>query len=448
MDHNLPSDVATEKAVLGAILQDSLALGEIEHLLVPHDFSVQTHHYCYRAMLEISLNGGVIDKLTLLNKLKEHGVDTVTDDLLVDMISTCEHTENVSDYAKIIRDKSARRTAIKKLGKALRSLTNDSDDTATILTELTETANRIFVSASNVKYRKVNEIIMDCIAKLKEKSQPEYKDLSILPTGLVELDRHLKGHRLGCLDVIAARPSMGKTSLALSILLNISGRLMIPSMLISLEMTESQLGDKILAMRTGVDFSKIEEPKNLNAKEWKDLAEKVGSLEQLNLHIDDSSYTPTDIIATIRSGARDGIKYFVVDHLHLISYGDNQSPRHQLIGRVTKSLASLAKELDIHVTVLSQLNRDIEKREKHFPTLADLKDSSDIEMDATAVLFIDREDYYNEDVPIGDAKIIIAKNRYGERGRQCEVSFLPNIHLFCNKKPSNVTFDPVSSEVN
>ena len=435
MDSRLPKDINSEEALLGAVLQDNLALAEVQHILEPHDFSIPMHHHCYRAMLDINLSGSVVDKLTLLNKLKENGNTSITDENLIHMISMCDRPENVIDYAHIIRDKSAKRMAIKKITKALRDLTDEDGELSSILTQLTDSTNRIFISASNTKYRKVNEIIADCIKRIQEKSQPEYKDLSIIPTGLLSLDRVIKGHRLGCLDVIAARPSMGKTSLALSILLNVSGRLMVPSMLISLEMTENQLGDKLLAMRTGVEFSKIEEPKNLKQKEWDDLIGKVGSLQQLNLHIDDSSYTPTDIVASIRSGARDGIKFFVIDHLHLINLGNSMAPKHQLVGKITKSLAAMAKELDIHITVLSQLNRDIEKREKHFPTLADLKDSSDIEMDATTVLFIHRDDYYDADVPVGDATIVVAKNRYGERNRHAGVAFIPSTHLFCNQNP-------------
>ena len=236
------------------------------------------------------------------------------------------------------------------------------------------------------------------------------------------------------MDVVAARPSMGKTSLALSVLLNVAGRLQIPSLLISLEMTESQITEKILAMKTGVPFSKIEEPKFLDQDDWDTIIEKADVFEKLDLHIDDSSYTPTDIVATIRSGARDGIKFFVLDHLHLVNFGTGNAPRHQVIGKVTKTLASLAKELDVHITVLSQLNREIEKREQHFPTLADLKDSSDIEMDATTVIFIHRDDYYDADAPIGDAVLVVAKNRYGERNRHAPVAFKPDIHLFCNQK--------------
>ena len=434
MDDRLPKDTSSERAVIGAILQDNLTLNEIQHLLEPHDFADPSNLHCYKAMLDINLHGGVIDKLTLLNKLRENGVSTITEDYLLDSIGYCPHPENITDYAKIIKDKSAKRTAIRRIGKALRSLVDEDDDISTILTELTDSTNNIFLSATSTKYRRLEKILEDCLSKMEEKIQPDYKDYSIIPTGLSELDRCIKGHRLGCLDVIAARPSMGKTSLALSILLNVSGRLQIPSLLISLEMTESQITEKVLAMKSGVSFSRIEEPKNLSQKDWDIIIEKSEVFQKLNLHIDDSSYTPTDIVATIRSGARDGIKFFVLDHLHLVNLGNGNAPRHQLVGKVTKTLASLAKELGIHITVLSQLNREIEKRENHFPTLADLKDSSDIEMDATTVLFIHREDYYDADAPIGDAVLVVAKNRYGERNRHAPVAFKPDIHLFCNKK--------------
>ena len=434
MDDRLPKDTSSERAVIGAVLQDNITLNEIKHLLEPHDFADPTNTHCFKAILDIDLNGGVIDKLTLLNKLKENGVSSMSEDYLVDSIGYCEHPENISDYAKIIKDKSAKRTAIKRIGKALRSLVSEEDDISTILTGLTDSTNKIFLSSTSIKYRRLDKILKDCIKKMDEKTQPDYKDYSIIPTGLIELDRLIKGHRLGCLDVVAARPSMGKTSLALSVLLNVAGRLQIPSLLISLEMTESQITEKILAMKTGVPFSKIEEPKFLDQDDWDTIIEKADVFEKLDLHIDDSSYTPTDIVATIRSGARDGIKFFVLDHLHLVNFGTGNAPRHQVIGKVTKTLASLAKELDVHITVLSQLNREIEKREQHFPTLADLKDSSDIEMDATTVIFIHRDDYYDADAPIGDAVLVVAKNRYGERNRHAPVAFKPDIHLCCNQK--------------
>ena len=427
-------DIDSEQAVIGAVLLDSSSFTDVSFLLQPHDFSVPYNVHCFRAMLDIHLKGGVIDKLTLSNRLRELGIDSISDDYLNELMASCEHPENISDYAKIVRDKSAKRLAIKKISKALKNLIDEDEDIASILTDLNDSTNRIFLSASSVKYRKVNEIIMDCIQRLDDKRKPDYKDVSIIPSGLVELDKFIKGHRLGCLDVVAARPSMGKTSLALSTLLNVAGRLMIPSMLISLEMSESQLGDKLLAMRTGIDFSKIEEPKKLKQADFDVLVQKISKLEQLNLHIDDHSYTPTDIVASVRSGAKDGIKFFVIDHLHLINMGNGALPRHQQIGKVTKTLAALCKELDIHITVLAQLNRDIERRDKHYPTLADLKDSSDIEMAASTVIFIHREDYYDSDVPIGDATLIIAKNRYGERNRHAEVAFVPRLHLFCNRK--------------
>ncbi len=417
-----------EEAVLGAILLERNALHSVIDILKPESFYVDAHKTIYKAVIDLFTNDQPVDLLTVTDKLrflgeleKIGGAFTVTE--LTNKISS---SANIEYYARIIMQKHIQRELIQISSSIIEQAYEDTTD---VLKLLDAAEQEIFqVTDKNLRnnYSKIDTLIASAIKKL-EQIKETASDLTGVPTGYVDLDRITSGWQASDLIILAARPSMGKTAFALSLVRNAAVDYNKPVAVFSLEMSSLQLTNRLLSTETGISGDKLRRG-NLAPYEWEQLTVMSKKLSNAPIFIDD---TPQINIFELRAKCRrlkasSDIQLIVIDYLQLMSSrNDNRNTnREQEISNISRSLKSLAKELEVPILALSQLSRDVEKRagEKR-PELSDLRESGAIEQDADLVMFIYRPDYYQgsggtQGAPVrtGETEILIKKHRNGKTG--------------------------------
>ena len=429
-----PQNLEAEASLLGSLLLDSEAIVETSSSVKPEDFYDKRHSQIYRAMLNLYEARQPIDVLTLSNKLEESeqletvgGSSYLTE--LTNMVPTAAHAQN---YAQIVAAKAVRR----RLLSASTEMTKLGYDEDKNITDVLERAEKQLFEVSN-KYVKqdlvsIESILTDSFDSLEEL----HKDKSIIrgvPTGFRQLDNLLAGLQKSDLIILAARPSMGKSTLAMNIAHHVALEEKQSVLVFSLEMSKEQLVDRLLAAEAGVDAWNIRTG-NLSDQDFEKLGQAMGSLSEAPIFIDD---TPGINIMEIRTKARREqhqrpLGLIIVDYLQLMSGSANISGdnRVQEISEISRGLKAIARELNVPVLALSQLSRSVENRHPQIPQLADLRESGSIEQDADVVMFIYREDYYNPETDrehITD--LFIKKHRNGPTG-SIELYFHPERQQF------------------
>ncbi len=443
-----------EEAVLGAVLLENNALTSIIDILKPESFYVDAHKTIFQAIVKLFDEGQPVDLLTVTDKLRFMGqLESVGGAFTItELTNRVSSSANVEYYARIIMQKHIQRELIRISNQIIQSAYEETTD----VLELLDAAERdIFqVTDKNLRnsYSKIDALIAASIKKL-EQIKTSVNDLTGVPTGFVKLDRLTSGWQPGDLIILAARPSMGKTAFALSLVRNAAVDYQKPVAVFSLEMSNLQLTNRLLSSETGISGEKLRNGR-LADYEWAQLSTKSDKLANAPIFIDD---TPQINIFELRAKCRrlkasNDIQMVIIDYLQLMS-SRNESRnvnREQEISNISRSLKSLAKELQIPVIALSQLSRDVEKRggDKK-PQLSDLRESGAIEQDADLVMFLYRPDYYQgEGKPNpqahtnpGETEVLVQKHRNGKTG-SVKLRFVPDTMRFEDAPEEYAGFDP------
>jgi replicative DNA helicase len=417
-----PQNTDAEASLLGAILIDSDAIVKIADTVFMQDFYDERNQRIYEAVTQLYDKHSPIDVLTLSNQLKNTGFLEFTGGAaylteLTNYVPTASHVEQ---YAEIVAQKSLRRRLI----KASQDISALGYDEGRNLNDLIEEAeSRLFdISQRHVKQDidSLESILSESFDRLDELHKDKGKIRGV-PTGFKDLDKILAGLQRSDLFILAARPSMGKTALALNIAHNVALQAELPVLMFSLEMSKEQLVDRMLAMESGVDAWALRTG-NLSDSDFEKIGQAMGSLSEAQIYIDD---TPGITVSDLRTKARREahqrpLGLIIVDYLQLMSGGarfGSEGNRVQEISEISRGLKGIARELNVPLLALSQLSRSVESRNPQIPQLADLRESGSIEQDADVVAFIYREEYYN---PQSERKnitdILIKKHRNGPTG--------------------------------
>lgn len=431
-----PHDEEAEQAVLGSMMTDKDAVTKAIEVLKPEDFYRDDNKTIYKAMLTIYAKAEPIDIITIKDELTSLGkLDAIGGlQYLVSLPVKVPTTANVEKYIKIVEEKSILRSLIKTSNELVEIGYNQNQDVEKLMDSAEKKIFDLMQRKSQKGYASIQEILLDSFEQL-EQLYNKKQHITGVSSGFIDLDNKTAGFHKSDLVLIAARPAMGKTALALNMATNAAIKANTPVVIFSLEMSKEQCANRILCSQAMVDSEKVAKG-NITDEEWSKLAIASGELsESAGIFIDDGAETN---IATIRAKCRKlknekKIGLVVIDYLQLIQGSGNAKGREQEIAEISRSLKILAKEIEVPVIALSQLSRGPESRPDHRPMLQDLRESGSIEQDADMVMFIYRDDYYNPETDKKNiAEVIIAKHRAGPTGT-VELLWMPNYTKFENK---------------
>ena len=414
-----PHSDDAEVAVLGSMLASKEAVSKTIQWLSPEHFYKNGNGRIFSTMLNLFEKGDPIDTVSVIDVLKKNkeletvgGTYYITG--LVESVPTAAHAER---YAKIVLEKALLRRLISLSHEIAKEAYDDSQDIGDILDTVEQSIFRITQNRLKGGFKHIDPILVEAFEKLEKISSKKGAVIGV-PSGLLDLDDITSGFQDGDLIIVAGRPGMGKTALALSVLRNAALEGGVGVGMFSLEMANHQLAMRLLCAEARVD-SHFVRTGNLPKTHWKNLSIAVGSLAEAPIYLDD---TPALTVLELRAKARrlkaeHNIGMIVVDYLQLMTGPKGVESRQQEISVISRSLKALAKELNIPVVALSQLSRAVEQRADKQPQLSDLRESGAIEQDADVVIFLYRQWLYTqEDEDEGKAKIIIAKQRNGPTG--------------------------------
>jgi replicative DNA helicase len=434
----LPANLDAERFVLGSILLDDARFLDVAGLLSPEDFALEKHRRIFVRMSELHARDEKIDRVTLANELLKYNELESVDGLsyLVSLDDGLPHISNLESYIRIIRDKaSLRRIAMSAQHMMNRALMAE-EDPAEILAGAEETLLKLGESRQNRGLATPLDVIRNYEGGLNAFLDPS-KRLKGSSTGFTKLDEMTGGLHAGDLFVLAARPSMGKTALALNICWHVAARLFQPVAIFSLEMSQESLLTRMLCAAARVDSQKFRAG-YLNEKERGQLRAAANQMVEAPIYIDDTAgVNLLDMHAKLRRLQQSGQKLglVVVDYLQLMSIKGRTENRNQEVSQLSRGMKLMAKELGCPFLVLSQLSRAPETRQgDHRPQLSDLRESGSIEQDADLVGFIFREEVYKRDREDlrGLAELILAKQRNGPIG-SIDLVFLHSMTKFENR---------------
>ncbi len=414
----MPQSTEAEQAVIGSMLIDPECVPSVIEQLHPDDFYIEENRRIFETVYSMFNNAMRIDAVTVLDQLKSAGVydDAGGRAYLMQLMDITPTAAGVREYAGIVRDKSMLR-AIAEAGAEIQKLAFEGAGTAADIAELAE--QRIY----NVRQGReikglshIKSVIMDLYAQLDERSRSD-SDIPGISTGFPDLDHALTGLNKSDLILVAARPGMGKTAFALNIALNAAKACKKDVAVFQLEMSKDQLASRFLSSEALIESQKLKTG-NLQEEDWIKIARATNVLAKTRIYVDDN---PAITVAEIKAKCRrlgDGLALVVIDYLQLMQSGGRRNDnRTQEVAEISRGLKIMAKELNVPVVCLSQLSRAAEQRADKKPMLSDLRESGAIEQDADIVMFIYRDDYYNEESENKNtAEIIIAKNRHGATG--------------------------------
>ncbi len=420
-----PHNIEAEQSVLGSLMLDKDAIIKVADFVRPGDFYKGDHNLIYEAMLELYEGRDPIDVLSLANKLEEKGkLDAVGGSgYLASLVNIVPSASNVAHYAKVVQKKSLLRRLITAASEIVEMGFNEEDDVQKVLDDAEQRlfgVSQKYLKQDFVPIRSILEAAFNRIDEL-HKSDNSFRGVA---TTYTDLDNMLSGLQNSDLIILAARPSVGKTTLALDIARQVGIHSKVPVGIFSLEMSSDQLVDRMIAAQSGVDLWRLRTGKLQTEGEGNDfqkIGEAIGILSEAPIFIDDTSSANIMEMRTMarRLQSEHKLGLIIIDYLQLMEGrsrgGEN---RVQEISEISRGLKQLAKELNIPVIALSQLSRAVESRPDQMPKLSDLRESGSIEQDADVVLFLYREDRVKPDTPNKNiADIIVAKHRNGPVGK-------------------------------
>ena len=430
-----PHDVEAEQAILGCMLTDKDSVISAIEVLKEEDFYREDNKAIYSAMLSLYGRAEPIDIITVKAELVENGkFDQVGGlEYLAVLPEKVPTTTNVDKYIKIVEEKALLRNLIKTANDMIAAGYDQTEDVEDIMNVAEKKIFDIMQDKNSKGYAPIKDILVGTFAEL-ERLYNQKGYVTGVETGFTDLDYKTAGFHKSDLIIIAARPAMGKSAFAINIATYAATNNNVPVVIFNLEMSKEQVANRILCSEAMVDSNKIRIGK-IDDNEWIKLANASGRLADAPIYIDD---TPGISIMEIRARCRKlklekNIGLVVIDYLQLVQgSGKKNSSREQEISEISRSLKILAKELNVPVIALSQLSRSAEKRDDKRPMLADLRESGAIEQDADIVMFLYRDDYYNQDSENKNiAEVILAKHRGGSTGT-VQLLWMGNYTKFAN----------------
>ena len=438
LSRQVPHSPEAEQSVLGSMLIDSRCVNDVVGILRPTDFFIRINRDIYETIYEMFSFSQTIDPVTVLDKMRERGVfdDKTTSKYLMELMEITPTAANVVRYAQIVRDQALLRS-LSTAAAEITDIVRDGKGTAQDILEAAE--KKIYAirrGNTNESLEHIGTIILKVFDHLTELSESD-SDIAGLSTGLIDLDKFLNGLNKSDLMILAARPAMGKTSLALNLALNVAKKYPKKTVaFFSLEMSKEQLVTRLLSNESFVDNTKLTTG-NLSVEEWTKIGIASSALSQTDIRVDDN---PSLSVAEMNAKCRriDDLALVVIDYLQLMTSAGTKTAanenRQQIVTDISRSLKIMAKELNVPIICLSQLSRANESRQDKRPMMSDLRESGAIEQDADEVLFIYRDDYYNKNSPEPNvAEIIVAKNRHGETGT-VKLQWLPQFTTFADRE--------------
>ena len=428
-----PHSVEAEQAVLGSMLIDSGCIPQVVEALKVEDFYLEHNQALFATMHAMFSHAQVIDPVTVLEQMRQNGTydDKSTRSYVVQLIDVTPTSANVREYVKIVQDKALLRRIAQAVDE-VRGLVERNEGSGQDILEAAE--QRIYAIRQGRAARgliPISQVIQDVYLRLEELASKE-DHLPGLSTGLTDLDRAISGLNNSDLILLAARPGMGKTSFALNVALNVAKAVHKTVAVFSLEMSREQLATRLLASEALVENNRLKTGA-LRETDWEKIAGAATILNKVDIRIDDN---PMLSVADMNAKCRrlDDLGLVVIDYLQLMTSAGGKGyageNRQQVVSDISRMLKIMAKELNVPVICLSQLSRASEKRDDKRPMLSDLRESGAIEQDADIVLFLYRDDYYNEDSEKHNiAECIVAKNRHGETGK-VELRWMPEYTQF------------------
>ncbi len=438
LSRQAPHSLEAEQSVLGSMLIDSRCINDIIGLVRPEDFYLQTNRDIYETIYEMFSFSQVIDPVTVLDKMRERGVydEQTSTKYLMQLMEVTPTAANAKRYAQIVHDKGLLRGLSSAASEIVETVYQGVGTAQDILEAVEKKIYAIRRGNTNDSLEHVGTVLLKVFDRLSELAESG-SDISGISTGLRDLDKFISGLNKSDLMLLAARPGMGKTSLALNIALNVAKKY--PKRTVaffSLEMSKTQLVTRLLSNESFVDNKKLTTGQ-LSVDDWSKVGIAASALSQTDLRIDDN---PAITVAEMNAKLRrvEDLSLVVIDYLQLMTSAGTRSSggenRQQVVSDISRSLKIMAKELNVPVLCLSQLSRANESRQDKRPMLSDLRESGAIEQDADEVLFIYREDYYNKDTELQNvAECIVAKNRHGETGT-VELQWLPQFTTFADRE--------------
>ncbi|MBW2084469.1 MAG: replicative DNA helicase [Deltaproteobacteria bacterium] len=414
-----PHNDQAEEAVIGSCLIGGLAVvNEAREIIFPYDFYDEKRRLIWDAIVKMSNDRTPIDFITVKEKLKNELEKIGGDAYILHLASVVPTAAHIKHYAEIVRKKSLARQKIRQCFETAEKLYDDEDPVEVISQGMIQDS-KLIADKTKSEIIHVRQKVFEVYGSLEDRK--ETNGIIGIPTGYSDLDRKIGGLRKGNLHILAARPSMGKTTLALNVAKYTALKERIPTIFVSLEMTNDQLVEKLITEDAGLDSQLLQNTTKLTDQDWRHITRSCGRIAESSLYLDDSHrIRASDLAVRLRRfTALHQIGLVIVDYIQIMA-PERHADRNKEVSETSGILQGLAKELNIPILALSQLSRDVENRNNKIPKLADLRDSGTLEQDASTVMFLYREDYYNppkEPVDPSLVNLIIAKNRFGPLGR-------------------------------
>lgn len=414
-----PQDLHAEQSVIGAMLIDKNACSRAMEVLSSDSFYRDAHKFIYEAIIALTEKNEPVDIVTVTSELRNSGkLDAVGGSVYIsDLLGSVPTSANVEYYAKIVDEKAVLRRLIEAGSQIITDAFESQKDVDFVLDNAEKNIFDIALKRVRQGFHKIDNVLKNVLDRI-DTLYGKKDSITGIPTGFPDLDKITAGFQNAEMIIIAARPSVGKTAFALNIAQNAAIRHKIPVAIFSLEMSKEQLAQRLLCSESEIDAQRLKTA-SLSDAGWKRLTRSLGKLSEAPIFIDDSASIST---MEMRAKARrlkidQGLGLLIIDYMQLMQAKNNMENRVQEMSDISRSIKTLARELDIPVIAISQLSRAIEQRQDRMPRLSDLRESGEIEQTADVVLFIHREDYYNPSSDKGNiAEVIIAKQRNGPTG--------------------------------
>lgn len=431
-----PNSLEAEQSVLGAMLLDKEAISVATEFISGEDFYREAHKEIFEAIVELFDKGQPVDLITLPEKLKVRNTLEAVGGItyLTNLMNIVPSTHNVSNYAKIIEEKSLLRKLIKASNEIMSKSYEGSGDISTVIERAEKAIFDISLNRSNEGFIHIKSILNSNFDKIEELYLNKGK-ITGVSTGFTDLDEMLSGLQKSDLVLVAARPSMGKTSFILNMVQQSGIRDKVATAIFSLEMSKEQLTQRIICAEALIDSHRLRIG-DITEDEWVKLARAMGPLSEAPIYIDD---TPSISISEMRAKCRKlkiehNLGLVLIDYLQLMTGNGKYDSRQQEISDISRALKAMAKELGVPVVACAQLSRAPELRADHRPIMSDLRESGAIEQDADVIMFLYRDEYYHAETEKKNiAEVIIAKQRNGPTGT-IELVWLGQFTKFADKE--------------
>ncbi|MGI6072506.1 MAG: replicative DNA helicase [Lachnospiraceae bacterium] len=415
----MPHSLEAEQSVIGSMLMDVEAIDVAAEYLAEDDFYARQNGVMFTAMVELWAEHKPVDVITLSDRLREKGApeEITGTEFIKAIIGAVPTSANIRQYVRIVHEKSTLRKLIKASEKISADCYMQNDGLDDILEETEKSIFNLIQTRNSKEHVPIKEVVMTVLRRIEEAAKTK-GHLTGVSTGFADLDKKTNGLQPSDFILIAGRPSMGKTAFALSLAKYAALKKDLSVAIFSLEMSKEQLVHRLLSMDSNIDAQVIRTGE-LSDSQWESLMDSSDAVGKSKIIIDDTSgISVTELRSKCRKYKLEhDIQMVIVDYIQLMSSGKNVESRQQEISDISRALKGIARELDIPVVVLSQLNRAADSRQDHRPLLSDIRESGAIEQDADVIMFLYRDDYYHPDTEEKNvAEIIIAKQRNGPVG--------------------------------